>query len=499
MNRKGAAVDRLTLPCGEDSCAIHGFRGDVNWIPPRMTKYCAHEARPGYTSELAHEYLDEPEVLEQKVQLLATMIKSSSNCLVYTGAGLSTAAGIGDYASRDSLGKSIVRSMLNSPYLAQPTYSHYALAEMCAAGWVKEWIQQNHDGLPQKAGVPQHRMNEIHGAWYDPSNPVVPMSGDLRGDLFARMLEWEQKADLTLSMGTSMCGMNSDRVFVTVAHKAKKRYLAARVAASGGQSAGTPLGGVIISIQRTQYDTLAALRIFATIDEVMLLLNKHLQLRLPLAQPTEKKPEVSDMAVKTATAAPAEADISNGKQIVLPPRRCMKVPRAAVVQDHVFAVPYDRHGRRLPPPADANADADAGAGSGGGVVPALPQVAAGGGTVPVPGNGSSKDRGTERVMGTSGAPGPALLHWNLSAGAKLRLVSGPYAGDVGEVDGLDREGHYNIRFMHPLKPKPTGKGKVSSEEQQKAGKLQPMMRKLGWWWVEAAVAGTVDELPVVNC
>ena len=27
------------------------------------------------------------------------------------------------------------------------------------------WVQQNHDGLPQKAGFPQQDMIEIHGSW----------------------------------------------------------------------------------------------------------------------------------------------------------------------------------------------------------------------------------------------------------------------------------------------------------------------------------------------
>ena len=54
-------------------------------------------------------------------------------------------------------------------------------------------------GLPQKAGMPQWRINEVHGAWYDPSNPVVPMDGTLRPDLLEDLLDWEEKADLVRS------------------------------------------------------------------------------------------------------------------------------------------------------------------------------------------------------------------------------------------------------------------------------------------------------------
>ena len=53
----------------------------------------------------------------------------------------------------------------------------------------RHWVQQNHDGLPQKAGYPQQHLNEIHGAWFDPSNPVVPMSGTLREDLMTWLLD----------------------------------------------------------------------------------------------------------------------------------------------------------------------------------------------------------------------------------------------------------------------------------------------------------------------
>ena len=58
----------------------------------------------------------------------------------------------------------------------------------------------------------QAAINEIHGSWYDPSNPVVNMAGQLREDLFADLLDWEAKADVCLALGTSMAGMNADRL-----------------------------------------------------------------------------------------------------------------------------------------------------------------------------------------------------------------------------------------------------------------------------------------------
>mmetsp|Transcript_486 Transcript_486/g.569 ORF Transcript_486/g.569 Transcript_486/m.569 type:complete len:316 (-) Transcript_486:386-1333(-) len=138
-----------------------------------------------------------------------------------------------------------------SPMVAKPTLSHYVISELFSLGLLNCWIQQNHDGLPQKAGFPQHAMNEIHGSWYDPSNPVIPMSGSLRGDYFENLLEWEKKCDLCVAVGTSLAGMNADRVVSTVAEKGVK---------------GKAIGSVIINLQRTSYDGSSALRVFSTLD-----------------------------------------------------------------------------------------------------------------------------------------------------------------------------------------------------------------------------------------
>jgi len=149
---------------------------------------------------------------------------------------------------------------------AQPTFAHYVMVALYKAGFLKHWVQQNHDGLPQKAGLPQQVLNEIHGSWFDPSNPVVPMDGTLRGDLYQWMQEEENYSDLVIAMGTSLCGMNSDRMVKTPG----KKFI----------NEGMGLGAVIIGFQRTVMDEYASLRIFARIDEVMLLLA--LEMNLPV-------------------------------------------------------------------------------------------------------------------------------------------------------------------------------------------------------------------------
>jgi len=232
------------------------------------------------------------------VQILAGLIRKSTKCLAYTGAGISTASGIGDYASKAEDSKATGdRTKPRTAWEAKPTLGHRVLVALQRAGHLKQWIQQNHDGLPQKAGCPQHILNEIHGAWYDPANPVVPMSGQLRGDLFERLLQWEQEADLCLCLGTSVCGMNADRVVSSCANR---------------QRDGKSLGSVIISLQQTVLDNSATLRIFSRIDDVMTQLADVMELQV-----------LPDVPYK------------------------LMVPSRNVKDEDVYLLPFDANGRLL--------------------------------------------------------------------------------------------------------------------------------------------------------
>lgn len=139
------------------------------------------------------------------------------------------------------------------------------MAALNSAGLLHGWVQQNHDGLPQKAGYPQEAICEIHGSWFDPSNPVVKYSGTLRSELCENMQELAATADLTIVLGTSLTGLNADQVALEPAKRSKR---------------GSSLGTVIISPQQTSHDGKATLRIFAKADDVMQALAARLGLRV---------------------------------------------------------------------------------------------------------------------------------------------------------------------------------------------------------------------------
>eukprot|EP00128_Syssomonas_multiformis_P014399 Colp12_sorted_trinity150504_noHs@9838 len=429
--------------------AMHGRLAPASWDakPPVCIFKSSELARPGYNEQTnASEYEDEPEILLEKVKLLAKLIRLSKNMCVYSGAGISTASGIGDYASRSTVGDQAVRS----PYDAQPTLSHYVLADLHRKGHVKSWIQQNHDGLPQKAGFPQSSLNEIHGSFFDPSNVVVAMSGQLRSDLFENLLECERNSDLVLAVGTSLSGMNADRVVTSVA----KRF-AKHVIAKNGESLIGPettiqtdsigskhgaidtennaigsnndvtfsdkitqdldvFGSVIISLQQTPQDEECSLRIFGKLDHVMSLVAKEMGLDTENLS-NRKLPNVSDFL--------------NDNH-----HRKIRGQIGELGVDDIFWVPYDSEGFLL----------------------------------------SENDR--------------SLLHLDLREGAMVKITAGPHAGDTGEVVGKHKEGHYQIRFMHEI-------GLQWGRKSFKA----PMTRLLGLWWPLCAVEGSIGRLPVVNC
>jgi NAD-dependent SIR2 family protein deacetylase len=251
---------RLT---NESKKAIHGHACDAKWPAPLLVAESNEACRKDQGNHIkANEYMDEPEVLQQKIKIIAQLIRKSKFTVAYTGAGLSKASGIPDYATKSS------NTVVNAPKItssldAVPTYAHCVITAMERKGFIDYYVQQNHDGLPQKSGFPQEKMNEIHGAWFDPSNPVVKFGGNLRDDLFSAMLKVEKKIDLCLCLGTSLSGMNADRMANTPAKKMLQRKA---------------LGTIIINLQKTPLDDKSAIRVWAKLDDAFKLLVKELEI-----------------------------------------------------------------------------------------------------------------------------------------------------------------------------------------------------------------------------
>jgi hypothetical protein len=90
------------------------------------------------------------------------------------------------------------------------------------------------------------------------------MCGELRSDLFESLVELENSdSDFMLAMGTSLSGMNSDRIVSSPASRSSSHST------------------IIVSLQRTALDALASVRIFAKCDHFARLLAAELCIAVP--------------------------------------------------------------------------------------------------------------------------------------------------------------------------------------------------------------------------
>ncbi len=115
---------------------------------------------------------------------LRRLLREAFAPVAFTGAGISTAAGIPDFRSPGGLWSQMEpitfqhfcasasarledwrrRFVMNEQFeRARPTVGHLVLAEMVRSGRMPAIITQNIDGLHQRSGVAANRLVELHG------------------------------------------------------------------------------------------------------------------------------------------------------------------------------------------------------------------------------------------------------------------------------------------------------------------------------------------------
>ncbi|KAH7859458.1 hypothetical protein Vadar_001314 [Vaccinium darrowii] len=248
------------------------------------------------------ELFDPPNVLQQKIEQLATMIRKSKHLVVFTGAGISTSCGIPDFRGPKGVwtlqreGKGVPEASL--PFdRAMPSITHVALVELEKAGILKFIISQNVDSLHLRSGIPREKLAELHGNSF---MEICPKCGveylrdfevetiglketsrrcsdvNCGAKLKDTVLDWEdalppkemtaaeqhcRKADVVLCLGTSLQ--------VTPACNLPLKCLR-----SGGKI-------VIVNLQQTPKDNKASLLIRGLVDKVIAGVMHYLILRIP--------------------------------------------------------------------------------------------------------------------------------------------------------------------------------------------------------------------------
>merc|ERR1719428_2022393 len=111
--------------------------------------------------------MDEFDVLQRKLRELEQLVRGSKHIVVFTGAGISTSAGIPDFRgptgvwTRKAQGLSPIAG--TSTVKALPTKTHMGIVELHRRGILRYVISQNCDGLHRRSGLPASAISELHG------------------------------------------------------------------------------------------------------------------------------------------------------------------------------------------------------------------------------------------------------------------------------------------------------------------------------------------------
>jgi NAD-dependent SIR2 family protein deacetylase len=117
--------------------------------------------------EMLRERHDPPEELASKVDTLVEMIRAAAHFVAFTGAGISTSCGIPDFRgpegkwTREAQGKQPKRGV--STVRALPSATHMSLVKLQSEGILHYLISQNCDGLHRRSGMPAEAISELHG------------------------------------------------------------------------------------------------------------------------------------------------------------------------------------------------------------------------------------------------------------------------------------------------------------------------------------------------
>ncbi|KAL5258575.1 hypothetical protein ACHWQZ_G009147 [Mnemiopsis leidyi] len=176
LNRRGRRMNIRTSGTSSSSDATAPEEPKFDSLEKNILKAVAESA----------EFYDPMVTVSWEAIRIARLIKSSRHCIVFTGAGISTAAGIGDYRGKSGKWTSLdLNDFVSDLSLKKeesseevedigvdyenlrPTYTHEALKILLDMGFIKYIISQNGDGLHKLSGVPNDCISELHGNVYE--------------------------------------------------------------------------------------------------------------------------------------------------------------------------------------------------------------------------------------------------------------------------------------------------------------------------------------------
>ncbi|EDV27639.1 uncharacterized protein TRIADDRAFT_53549 [Trichoplax adhaerens] len=146
----------------DESALLANFPEITGDIQRSLQKYLTLKSRK-------EEIIDDSEVISIKIDQLAEAVRCAKCLVIYTGAGISTAAQIPDYRGPNGVWTQLARGRRatgRDMIEAEPTFTHMAIVELYKANLANYVVSQNCDGLHLRSGLPRSALSEVHGNMY---------------------------------------------------------------------------------------------------------------------------------------------------------------------------------------------------------------------------------------------------------------------------------------------------------------------------------------------
>uniref|UniRef100_F6UHM0 protein acetyllysine N-acetyltransferase n=1 Tax=Equus caballus TaxID=9796 RepID=F6UHM0_HORSE len=224
------------------------------------------------------EVCDDPEELRRKVRELAGAVRNAKYLVVYTGAGISTAASIPDYRGPNGVwtllqkGRSVSAADLSE---AEPTLTHMSIARLHEQKLVQHVVSQNCDGLHLRSGLPRTAISELHGNMY-----IEVCTACTPNREYVRVFDVTERTALHRHQTGRACHKCGAQLRDTIVHFGERGTLGQPLNWEAATQAASK-ADTILCLGSSLKDDWAALKLHGKCDDVMQLLMDELGLEIP--------------------------------------------------------------------------------------------------------------------------------------------------------------------------------------------------------------------------
>ncbi|PWA16894.1 hypothetical protein CCH79_00012698 [Gambusia affinis] len=309
-----------------------------------VDELCRRQIRRNVLKRKQEEVFDNAEELKGKVKQLAAAVKQANHLVVYTGAGISTAASIPDYRGPNGVwtqlqkGRTVSSSDLSK---AAPTVTHMCIRMLHKEKLVKHVVSQNCDGLHLRSGLPRQALSELHGNMF-----IEVCTSCSPAREFVRLFDVTERTSLHRHGTGRLCSHCGSELRDTIVHFGERGTLEQPLNWKGAAEAANEADVIlclgsslkagfvlkkyaclwsmsrpanrrpklyIVNLQWTPKDDLAVLKIHGKCDDVMRLLMEELNIQIPEYDRAE------DPIFKLATPLRPEEVQSHNREVLAAP------------------------------------------------------------------------------------------------------------------------------------------------------------------------------------